>query len=502
MGMAIGEMFMRLGVEPGDLSGIETVNKRVRMSLAEAVGSARTAVTSSIVGDDAPAGSRGRSEREKGIKVKQADTDATRRNDLAHLSLTKTLNNIVNPLNILRMKVLAVFAATTYATKSAGEYAASLTRFHLVTGLSVQGLQAMQQAFAGSGVSMEETAGAIESIQRATAEIKMGSGNLAPWYLLGIDPRQSDPISVMGQIKGAMGKVSTEFSTLALRQIGLTDAMIAAIKEAASLPPPNKEFLLSDKEITRLKQFDVFWNRTVDDARRGMQKIGYMFMPVAELIVYGVHRISLAFARISKYFSDHGKIAREWGIILAGAMLMLAVAVAPAIVGVLLLVVALEDLLGYMNGDDSMTGEFMDSFKDWNTSLETTASWLETILSYVRDMIGLLPSWVKWLPGAGLAMNFTGIAAGAAGEVLAGSRGDNDPMFSKNASNAAFGVPPGTKINAPVTINQTLNLTPPPGTPGNFGPVASLTQYVELIKGATKDVVDKAQGQLPKAVAR
>lgn len=87
----------------------------------------------------------------------------------------------------------AAFSAMMYFAANA---ATGLYKFHLTTGLSTKDLQNWQFAGAKANVAAGEVTAAIKNIQDAQAEIALGQGNVAPWALLGIDPRQ-DPFRIL-----------------------------------------------------------------------------------------------------------------------------------------------------------------------------------------------------------------------------------------------------------------------------------------------------------------
>lgn len=495
--MDVGEMFVRLGVKPGDLSGLDQVNAKVRQSLAESVGGfEKTTSGLYLPGGPATADPKVRTEVEKTTSAKVKDTSATNTMAKAHQGLIKTLSGVVNPLNMLRVKMLAVFGAMTYATDQAGKYSAALTRFQLVTGLSMQGLQALQQQFALSGVSAEETTGAVEGLQRAAAEIKLGGGNLAPWAILGIDPR-SDPFTTLRKIQERMKAIPTEYSTAALRQLGLTNGVIAALHEMASIPPPNADFLLSDKEIKRLKEFNVYWNRVWDEGHRGLMKIGYAVLPVVDWIVYGIHRISLAVTRLVNFFGGIANGLREVKVFAAGALAILFAMFAGPLLPITLLILALEDLSSYLHGDKSVIGDAIAYFSDWRNVIEDVATWLQVALSYMgelADMIGRVTGlWNS---------DFAGAIGKWAEESNVRLSGESGRLATGGYSAGMYGPPIGaagkseTNVSAPITVNQQNSFAL-----GNMlnGTANSATPLYDKLMNITRDSLVDAINQSPLA---
>ena len=132
----------------------------------------------------------------------------------------------------LKHAIVGLGAAFTGLIWFSTTAATNLFKFHLATDLSTRKLQDWQFAGARAGVTAGEMADSIKRIQDAQVAIQFGEGNLAPWALLGIDPRQ-DPMKVLWEIhqrvkqSAGMGAAMARYLTT---QLGLSETMFQFLR--------------------------------------------------------------------------------------------------------------------------------------------------------------------------------------------------------------------------------------------------------------------------------
>jgi hypothetical protein len=330
----VGEIFLRLGVKS------ENLDKLTKFK-GDAHGAAGTA------GDLASAiGKMDMKLKEAGDKIRE----------------------FLGPLTIIRLQLLATVGTLTLLTEKASKVASELTKFTNLTGLSAQQLQLWQQAAAASGVSAEEVQGSIEGLRQAATDISLGKGNIAPWAMLGIDPRQ-DPFKVLEQLKDKLKTFPTAMGTKLAGDLGLGKDMINFLKESKSLMPADKSLILSDKEIKKLKEFNILYNRIWDNAKRTLQKFGVIAQPIAEFVLKAFDRMSKALmdgVRVVQWLGDRFKAIAP---ILGAIAIAIAAYFFPVTAGLMAVAMVLEDIASYARGDDSIIGRLIERYKDFHSVL-------------------------------------------------------------------------------------------------------------------------------------
>jgi uncharacterized protein Yka (UPF0111/DUF47 family) len=106
----------------------------------------------------------------------------------------------------------------------------ALSKFSVTTGLSTSMLQEWQYTAGKFSVSGEEVANTFKNIQNAQAAIALGQGNIAPWQLLGIDPRQN-PEEVLMQIHDRIINMREDVARFVTAQMGIGEGMFAVLKD-------------------------------------------------------------------------------------------------------------------------------------------------------------------------------------------------------------------------------------------------------------------------------
>lgn len=349
--MEIGQIFIRLGVKPENL---EAVSKfKVDMT--------QTAIATKAAGD----------------QTAQAGQSIS--------TLKGRFSDLISPINAARLQILAFHSAVLAATKSASNQAAELLRFQANTGLSAQRLQEWQSKAAAAGVDSGELVGAIKSIQ--SAQVDMMRGQVAPaWRLLGIDPRQ-DPFAVLEQVRSKLAQMPAAMGTKLAQDLGMSWDLVASLRELHTLPPAPKELLLTDREISRLKGFNVAFNSTWNNIKLGAQKFGAVMQPIAEGVLFVMNRLLMMMQDITNGFQRIMIFLEPWKNWIVGLATLLMLSFAPFTTMLVGLLLVLEDFATYMRGGKSVTGAFIN----WVDKLGERFTWVKSIVDTLRESIaGLL----------------------------------------------------------------------------------------------------------------
>jgi hypothetical protein len=165
----------------------------------------------------------------------------------------KKLEQGLNELAGNAAKLLAMFGSVTAAMgvmlNQALKTSDGFRRFSAVTGLSTDELKKWQYAAKLAGVEAEEVASAIQTLQEARANIAMGTGNVAPWQLLGIAP-SDNPFDTLRQLKERIKGLDPAIARSIAGQMGISEGVFAMLRLS------NREFdeLESKYQLTKQNQ--------------------------------------------------------------------------------------------------------------------------------------------------------------------------------------------------------------------------------------------------------
>jgi cell division protein ZapA (FtsZ GTPase activity inhibitor) len=382
------------------------------------------------------------------------------------------IREFLGPLTTIRLQMLATVGAMTLLTEKASKVAFELSKFTNLTGLSAQKLQEWQQAAAASNVSAEEMQTSIEGLRQASVDISLGKGNLAPWAMLGIDPRQ-DPFVILDQLQTKLKAFPAAMGTKLAGDLGLGGNMINFLKEAKNLQAVDKSLLLSDKEIARLKEFNILFNRIWDNAKRTMQQFGIIAQPIAEFVLKAFDRMSRAMmdgVRVVQWLGDRFK---SLGPILGAIAVAVAAYFFPVTAALIATALVLEDIASYARGDDSIIGRLIERYKDFHAVLLDVTLALAAIADIVT--------------GGAYTDQISAWVTGKEERYQQGEQQKNGPGFSISP-----GSPLGSAIQSPLNQTNNVNIT----VSGAGSPEEVATRLDKKIRDV-KDSSARTMFQLP-----
>lgn len=359
--MTLGELFIKIGFKPDveQLKGAQAVVQKSANALQAKAGVFKAA------GNNISNGFKSMGNGIKGF-FSSINVGANK------------LGDFIANIKAIHIQIVALATAMVMITKKASDYAAELLRVNSVTGISTQALQALQQQAALSGIEADELNGALKGLQRSAQEVAMGRGNIHAWAMLGIRPDE-DPIKVLSALQAKLKTMSAARGAMFAEELGLSDKMISFLKEAGSLGASDRSLLLSDKEIKKLKEFNIFFNRTWDNSKRLLQRIGVALIPITTLVVGGFQKMAQAGKDLSKFFewfSMNFKGITKALLLFAG---IIGIALFPMTAAFILLAAAIEDVVGWANGKKSLTGALIGPFKEWKGVIDEIINGLKII---------------------------------------------------------------------------------------------------------------------------
>lgn len=140
----------------------------------------------------------------------------------------------------------AALEVVNFTAKLAGA-AQEIRNFHVQTGQSEKDLQQWGALAERAGVKADVIASSVRALQSAVTAIKFGGGNIAPFQMLGIDPRGKDMFELMKEIGGVVDNLDPAVARFALSMMGLDESMISVFRTMRELSPEDMPFIKSEQ---------------------------------------------------------------------------------------------------------------------------------------------------------------------------------------------------------------------------------------------------------------
>jgi hypothetical protein len=148
-----------------------------------------------------------------------------------------TLNQALTKTRSSALLIGTAFAGATYGLnkflKGTLDTVSVYNQFNQKTGLSIDKLQEFQSIAMQTSASLgsDEVIGSLESLNQKLQEIKMGKGDLTPFYQLNVNPFQ-DAFGVIENLRGSVKKLDDSTATNLLEKIGLTSNFLPMLKKS------------------------------------------------------------------------------------------------------------------------------------------------------------------------------------------------------------------------------------------------------------------------------
>jgi hypothetical protein len=309
------------------------------------------------------------------------------------------LNKINATVTNIRNKTLLMAGAFTGATIAIEKFVDSglrgvvaLKNINLQTGLSIEKLQRLQQIgqLANLSLTPEQITNSVAALQKSLKSLEIGQGNIAPFQLLGIDPRGQDAFSVIEQLRENIKGIDPSIATAQISNLGLNAEFINILKLSneefeklgnniflskkqrddidrvgTSIKALSLRFkALKDQAIARLapdldKLVNKFFKWLKDNGEKVIQVMNNFFRVLA--------KISTALTRVVGLLSDmvSSILSLEKGIYIITALFgLLALSVAPFLTALSAIILLLEDIAVYKAGGDSLIGDLIKGLKE------------------------------------------------------------------------------------------------------------------------------------------
>ena len=323
---------------------------------------------------------------------------------------SKKLNDVIKGMANLDVKSIAAaaglgtaFLALKKITEQAIKTGHALRNFSIQTGLSTENLQKWSFFAEQMGATAADVESTVKAISLATAQIKLGQGNLKPFQMLGIDPNQ-DAFDILEQVAQKIKNLDPAMTRLITQQMGISDGMLNILKASDDVRADiEKQFFMREKEIEQLNDLRMVWVRL----RQGI----FFFLNMV-----GIH--------LSPVFKNVGKFVGELTVYLAGLVrgfdnlkliiIGMAIIFAPMNTAIAAIILLIDDLYVSLHGGESAFKPTFDKMAQGWIKIERWIWKANKALKTFKDnlLFKNLPSMSHILSGAIPRFNLGGGGGG------------------------------------------------------------------------------------------
>lgn len=239
-------------------------------------------------------------------------------------------------------KLLGVFASMTAAMgvmlNKTLDTAEGFRRFTAVTDLSANELKRWQFAAKQAGTEAGEVEATIKSLQQARADIMMGTGNMAPWQLLGIAPGEN-PFKTLREIKERIKDLDPAVARSVLSQMGIGEGMFAMLRLSnREFDELNKKFELTAEQEGNLAGINTQWAKFKFEISAVRDRIVAELVPALQPVIKFLSKIVGLLGNFAEWLNKGSTAAQYVKVAM--------VAIAGSIVAITLALTALVGVLG------------------------------------------------------------------------------------------------------------------------------------------------------------
>lgn len=326
---------------------------------------------------------------------------------------TKNINDFSSQISKMT-GLLGLAFGSGAMINSMATFGNELKNFSDLTGIATEDTANLGAVLSKFGGDTSSAMNSLKSLQNAMNDAIKGEGAL-------IDLQQKFGISISKQngkltdTRKALIELSTQFSKmskanamLAGQKLGLDDATIRLLmqgsKEVDNLLESQKELgVITAEDAKNSKDF----NNILKDLRFMFEKISLMILkevlPPLKWLFGMIKKVFAVVAGNKRVVLSFFAAIAAFLLIFKRRLLMIAVAnviawapfyAAVAIVAAIALII--EDIWGYLNGADSVTGAIVDKIKDWFNFLQPVKEAFLNIIQSVKQFLEN-PSWDNFL---------------------------------------------------------------------------------------------------------
>lgn len=233
--------------------------------------------------------------------------------------------------------------------------AVEVKNFVGITGLGADELQRWRRVGAVNDVDSSEIDKVVAGIQRASAEVRLGRGNIAPFQLLGISPN-SDPFDILRQLREKIRELPPEMARLIASEMGVSDSVFVMLRSANfELAEFNKNLAVTDDERRGLLEMNRAWKELVFSLAQLRDKFAAAFAPALAKVAQWLRVVVDWIAILVDWLNKGGLVAKIVtgvliGLVAVTAALGAALAALVVVLGVLTAAMIAFDAAAWASG--------------------------------------------------------------------------------------------------------------------------------------------------------
>lgn len=275
-----------------------------------------------------------------------------------------SLKGILTNTTAVKAGLVAATAALYKMSDVARKTAMEMDVYQLNTGLSTIQLQKLSFQAAQAGVSMSELGGAIEHLQQINANARLGKGYPGVFTQLGLTPGQ-DPVhqlNVIGRKLRELRSYNPDIAKNYADQLGLSDKMYYVLLKGGN-DQLNKQFILTNKEQQALvslnKQWNQFWYYIKQIGIKLSGITAVLQTRFVKMMSNALQLVGEVLVKLFKIIDAHKSLK----YLIAAVGMLVAWYFAPWFVVLSGIALILDDIMGYFDGRDSITGRIVNWLK-------------------------------------------------------------------------------------------------------------------------------------------
>lgn len=262
--MRIAELFVALGINIDGAEKLDAVDKTLSNAAANAGAAIPPLLESSKAAGTAAQGMSGLAAGMAALGAKiNAAVIGLKKTALGGQQAGKGVQQAGQAANQSTFHIAKITAAVTALSaaflvlmNNALRTAVALKDFDRQTGASTDELQRWRHAAQINDVTGEELTETVKGLQKASADIALGQGNIAPWQLLGISPHQ-DPFLVLDQLRDKLKKMPPDIARTVAAEMGISDKVFQML--LSDLGKLDNAYLMTKEERQSLIDLNRAW---------------------------------------------------------------------------------------------------------------------------------------------------------------------------------------------------------------------------------------------------
>jgi hypothetical protein len=283
----------------------------------------------------------------------------------------------------LKTTIVAAVIAMERMSAAARAMAVDLDKYEKLTGKSADQLQELKFMAEQAGISGDELAGTIQSLQKARTDILLGKGNITPFMMLGIDPN-TDPVEMLEVLRRKIGELPVEIARNNTGMLGISDDMFYMLSQSGeAFEKLQEKYKLTEKNRKDLLLLNTEWRKLWVIIKNLSAQFQAVLAPSVRVLVRGLSNLVDMFKSIGdgiSYLFDRFEALKAIAI---GAAIALAAYFAPVTLAITAIVLLIEDIWVALNGGDSLIGSALEPVTQFFADLTV---WIENLIYKIPQL--------------------------------------------------------------------------------------------------------------------